>query len=110
MHLPTPLPLLDPDRLDRLSRELAHAAGELAGLRSALWSRAGNLHWHSPGARAFTAVLHELLGQLGHSATRLTELADAVRAHRHRAGSRAATLARVAQHGLEAVERAVRLP
>ena len=110
MHLPSPLPLLDPDRLDRLSRELADAAGELAGLRSVLRLRAGSLHWHSPAARAFGGVLHELLGQLGQSVTRLTELADAVRAHRLRAGSRAATLARVAQRGLDAVERAVRLP
>lgn len=110
MHLPTSLPLLDPDRLDRLSHELADAAGELAGLRSALRSRARDLHWHSPGARAFTAVLHELLDQLGQSATRLAELADAVRAHRQRAADRAATLARAAQRGLEVLERAVRLP
>lgn len=110
MHLPTPLSLLEPDRLDRLSRELADAAGELAGLRSALRSRAGELAWQSPGARAFAAVLHELLGQLGQSAGRLLELADAVRAHRHRAGSRATALARVAHRGVEAVERAVRLP
>jgi hypothetical protein len=110
MHLPTPLPLVDPDRLDRLSRELADAAGELAELRSALRSRAASMRWHSPGARAFAAVLHELLGQLGQTGTRLAELADAVRAHRHRAGQRAATLGRVTQRGLEAVERAVRLP
>ncbi len=84
MHLPTPLPLLDPDRLDRLSRELADAAGELAGLRSALRARAGDLHWHSPAARAFAAVLHELLGQLGQSGTRLS------RAGRRRPGPPAA--------------------
>lgn len=110
MHLPTPLPLLDPYRLDRLARELADAAGELAALRSALWSRAGTLQWHSPGARAFALVLHELLGQLGQSAGRLLELADTVRAHRHRAAARATGLARAAHRGVEALERAVRLP
>jgi hypothetical protein len=110
MQLPVPFSLLDASRLDALSRELAEAAAELAGRRSELRSRAAELAWHSPAARAFAALLHELLGQLGQSSSRLAELSATVRAHRQRAGDRAAALARLAHTGLAAVERVVRLP
>ncbi|MEO6501819.1 MAG: hypothetical protein ABIQ09_07885 [Jatrophihabitantaceae bacterium] len=113
MHLAEPFQpfqLLDPDRLERLSRELAGAAEELAGLRSALQSRAAGLRWHSGAARAFQAVLHELLGQLGQSGSRLSELSAAVQAHRRRAADRAASVARLAHASLDIVGRAVRLP
>ncbi|HEX8305925.1 MAG TPA: hypothetical protein VF612_13695 [Jatrophihabitans sp.] len=110
MHLPAPIPLPDLDRLDQLSRELESAAAELIGARSALRSRAEGLHWHSDGARAFQAVLHELLGQLGRSGSRLAELAAAVRAHRQRAAGHAAAVARLAHSALGSVDRAVRGP
>jgi hypothetical protein len=110
MHLPQPLPLLDLDRLEHLSRDLDRAAAELLSVRSALRSRAAGLQWHSGGARAFQAVLHDLLGQLSRSGSRLTELAAAVRAHRHRAAGRAATVARLAHSALDTVERAARRP
>ena len=83
---------------------------DLIALRSALRSRAGALHWHSPGSRSFQAVLHELLSQLGASGSRLTELAAAVRAHRHRAAGRAAELAAAVRSPLVAVEHLARLP
>jgi hypothetical protein len=107
MHLPGPFPLPDLDRLDQLGRDLDGAAAELISVRSALRSRAAGLHWHSDAGRAFQAVLHELLGQLGRSGSRLAELAAAIRAHRQRAASRAAT---VAHSALGTVERAVRRP
>jgi hypothetical protein len=110
MHLGEPSRLLEPARLDHLSRELAGAAGELAGLRSALQARAAGLQWHSEAGRAFSIVLQELLGQLGQSGARLGELSSAVSLHRQRASGRAAALARLAQPSLELVERAVRLP
>jgi chromosome segregation ATPase len=109
MQLPAPLSVLDSARLDALSRHLAEAAAELAGRRSELRSRAAELRWHSPAARAFATVLHELLGQLGQSSNRLAELSATVRAHRQRAGDRAAALARIAHGGLAAVEHLVRL-
>ncbi|HEY0168294.1 MAG TPA: hypothetical protein VGB75_14730 [Jatrophihabitans sp.] len=110
MHLGEPFQLLDLDRLDQLSRELAGRADELAGLRDALRSSAAGLRWHSGAARAFQGVLHELLGQLGQCGSRLAELAAAVRAHRRQAGGRAASGARLAHSGLELLERTVRLP
>lgn len=114
MQLPAPFALLDSGRLDILSRELAEAGAELAARCAALRSRAAELQWHSPAARAFAAVLHELLGQLGQSSSRLAELSAAVRGHRQRAGDRAASLARMAHSGgdriVAAVERVVRLP
>ncbi|HEV2885646.1 MAG TPA: hypothetical protein VGX49_01935 [Jatrophihabitans sp.] len=110
MYLPAPFQLLELHRLEHLSRELAGVAGELGGLCPALRSRAADLPWHSAGARAFQAVLHELLGQLGQSGMRLAELSAAVRAHRQRATDRAAAMGRVAHTALDAVERAVRLP
>lgn len=113
MHIGDPLHLFDSDRLDRLSRELAAAAAELSGLRSALRSRATGLHWHSAGSRAFQTGLQELLAQLGHSGSRLGELAGTLRAHRDRAVSRAAALATaaaVARAPVAALERLVRLP
>jgi len=110
MPMPVPSPLLDSARLDALSRELAGFAAELAARRSELWSRAGELSWHSPAARAFATVLHELLGQLDRAGGRLAELSATVRTHRQRAGDRAAALARLAHSGLAAVERVVRLP
>ncbi|HEX8096239.1 hypothetical protein [Jatrophihabitans sp.] len=109
MH-PYPLPLLDLDRLEQLSRDLDRAAEELLSVRSALRSRAAGLQWHSEGARAFQAVLHDLLGQLGRSGSRFTGLAAALRAHRHRAAGRAATAARLAHSALDAVERMARRP
>jgi hypothetical protein len=109
MHLPQPFPLLDLDRLEHLSRDLDRAASELLSVRSALRSRAAaGLQWHSGGARAFQAVLHDLLGQVSRSGSRLTELAAAIRAHRHRAAGRAATVARLAHSALDTVERAAR--
>jgi hypothetical protein len=110
MHLGTPLQLLDLDRLDHLSRELAGAAAELTRSRTALRTRATGLQWHSAGATAFQAVLHDVLGQLGHCGSRLIELSAAVRAHRQRAAGRAATVARLAHSALGTVERVVRLP
>ncbi|MEO7260321.1 MAG: hypothetical protein ABI047_03540 [Jatrophihabitantaceae bacterium] len=110
MHLGKPFQLLDSDRLTDLSRQLASAGGELTGLRSALQSRAAGLQWHSGAARAFQSVLHELLGQVGQSGSRLTELSAAVGAHRQRAAGRAASLARLAHSSLEVLERAVGLP
>lgn len=110
MRLPEPFQLLDLDHLDHLSRELAGAAGELSGLRSALRSRAAALQWHSGAAQAFQAVLHELLGQLAQSGSRLAELSAAVTAHRGRAAHRAASLGRLGHRSLELLERAVRLP
>ncbi|MDQ1722898.1 MAG: hypothetical protein QOI26_2632 [Pseudonocardiales bacterium] len=110
MHLGEPFQLLDPARLDYLSRELAGAAGELTGVRSTLRSRATGLHWQSGAARAFQAVLHDLLGQLGQSGSRLSELSAAVRAHRQRAAERASSVGRLAHSALDVVERAVRLP
>ncbi len=110
MPLPAPFALVDPGRLDALSRELAEAATELDRRRSELRARATELSWRSPAARAFAAVLGELLGQLGQSGSRLAELSATVRTHRHRAGDRAAALARIAHAGLAAVERVVRLP
>lgn len=113
MHLGDPLSLLDSDRLDRLSRELAAAAAELAGLRSALRSRATALPWHSAGSRAFAVGLQELLAQVGHSGSRLGELSGALRAHHHRAAGRAASLgmaSALARSPLAALERWARLP
>jgi hypothetical protein len=110
MHLPHPLSLLDLDRLDQLSHDLDRAAAELLSLRSGLRSRAAALQWHSGGARAFQSVLHDLLGQVSRSGSRLTELAAAVRAHRHRAAGRAASVARLAHSALDTVERAARRP
>lgn len=110
MHLGEPVQLLDLDRLEHLSRALAGAADELAGLRSALQSRAAGLQWHSGAARAFQAVLHELLGQLGQSGSRLTELSAEVRAHHRRAAERAASAAHLAHACLDLIGRAVRLP
>ena len=110
MHLPDPFSLPDLDRLDHLSSDLDGAAAELMSVRSALRSRAAGLHWHSDGARAFQAVLHELLGQLGRTGSRLTELAAAIRTHRQRAAGRAAAVARLAHSALDTVERAVRRP
>jgi hypothetical protein len=110
MHLPGPFPLPDLDRLEHLSRDLDRAAAELMSVRSALRSRAVGLHWHSAGARAFQAVLQELLGQLGRSGSRLAELAATVRAHRQRAAGRAATASRLAHSALDTVDRAVRWP
>jgi hypothetical protein len=113
MHLGHPLHLLDGDRLDRLSREVAAAAAELSGLRAALRSRAAGLHWHSAGSRAFQIAAQELLLQLSHSASRLAELAGALLAHRHRAASRAAALAAAAAAArtpITAIERLGRLP
>ena len=108
MHLPQPLPLLDLDRLEHLSRELDRAAAELLGLRSALRSRAAGLQWHSGAARACQAVLHDLLGQLGRSGARLADLAAMVRAHRLRAAGRAGVVARLAHSALDTLDRAVR--
>jgi hypothetical protein len=110
MHLGEPFQLLDPERLDQLSRELAGAADELTGLCSALQSRAAGLQWHSGAAGVFQAVLHELLGQLGQTGSRLTELSVAVQVHRRRAAGRAATAARLASAGLDVVARVARLP
>jgi predicted DNA-binding ribbon-helix-helix protein len=113
MHLGDPLHLLDSDRLDRLSRDLATAAAELGGLRSALRCRAAGLHWHSAGSRAFQAGLQELLAQLGHSGSRLGELAGALRVHQNRAAGRAASLgaaAAAARSPRAALERLARLP
>ena len=110
MHLPGPFPPPDLDRLEHLSRDLDRAAAELLGVRSALRSRAAGLQWHSGAARAFQAVLQELLGQLGRSGSRLTELAAGVRAHRHRATDRAAMVGRLAHSALDTVERAIRRP
>lgn len=127
MQLPPPATLLDPllsplpgvllgsvpvqgRHLDALSRALAEAADELAGRRSALGSRAAGLRWHSPAARAFGAVLQELLGQLGHSSSRLAELSAAVRSHRQRAGSVSRLAAAGSERILATVERMVRLP
>jgi hypothetical protein len=110
MHSFGPFPLPDLDRLEHLSRALDDAAAELVAVRSALRSRAGELHWHSGGARAFQAVLQDLLGQLGRSGSRLTELAAAVRTHRQRAAGRAATASRLAHSALDTVERVVRRP
>jgi len=101
-------------QLDALSRALAEAADDLAGRRSALRLRAAALRWHSPAARAFAAALHDLLGQLGQSSSRLAELSTAVRSHRQRAADRAGAVTRLAHAGgdriLAAVERMVGLP
>lgn len=110
MHLPQPLPLLDLDRLEHLSRELDRAAAELLSLRSTLRSRAAGLQWHSSAARACHGVLHDLLGQLGRSGVRLGDLAAMVRTHQRRAAGRAAVLARLAHSALDTVDRAVRRP
>ncbi|HEX8078828.1 MAG TPA: hypothetical protein VF557_01320 [Jatrophihabitans sp.] len=110
MHPGRAVQLLDLGRLEHLSRELAGAADELAGVRSTLRARAAGLGWHSGAARAFQAVLHELLGQLGQSGSRLTELSAAVRAHQQRAAGRAASVAQLAHASLDLVERVVRLP
>jgi hypothetical protein len=114
MHLGDPLQLLDGDRIDQLSRDVAAAAAELSGLRSGLRSRAAGLPWHSAGSRAFQAAVHELLLQLSHSSSRLAELAGALRLHRQRAAGRAAALAAttaaVAGSSIATVERLVRLP
>ena len=110
MHPGKAVQLLDLGRLEQLSHELAGAADELAGVRSALRAGATGLRWHSGAARAFQAVLHELLGQLGQSGSRLTELSAAVHAHQQRAAGRAASVAQLAHASLDLVERAVRLP
>lgn len=110
MHPGVAVQLLDLGRLDDLSRQLAGAADELAGLRSTLQDGAASLQWHSGGARAFQAVLHELLGQLGQSGSRLTELSAEVRAHQQRATGRAASAAHLAHASLDLIGRAVRLP
>ena len=110
MHLPQPLPLLDLDRLEHLSRELDRAAAELLSLRSALRARAAGLQWHSGAARACQGVLHDLFGQLGQSGARLADLAAMVRTHQRRAAGRAAALARLAHSALDTVDRAVRRP
>lgn len=110
MHLGQPVQLLDLDRLEHLSRALAGAADELAGLRSALQSKATGLQWHSGAAQAFQAVLQELLEQLGQTGSRLTELSGAVGVHQQRAAGRAASGAQLAHACLDLLERAVRLP
>lgn len=110
MHPAKAVHLLDLGRLEQLSRELAGAADELAVVRSALQARAAGLRWHSGAARAFQAVLHELLGQLGQSGSRLSELCGAVRAHQQRAAGRAASVAQLGSASLDLIERAVRLP
>lgn len=102
--------MVELDRLAHLGHEVDAAAAELAGLRSALRSRAAALGWHSGAAQAFQAVLLELLGQLGRSGSRLTELAAAIRQHRQRAAGRAAMVARLAHSALDTAERAVRRP
>jgi hypothetical protein len=113
MHIGDPFHLLDGDRLDQLSRDVAAASTELSGLRAALRSRAAGLHWHSAGSRTFQAAVQELLLQLCHSGSRLTELAGALLQHRQRAASRAASLAAaaaVASSPIAAIEGLARLP
>lgn len=110
MHPGVAVQLLDLGRLEDLSRQLAAAAAELAGARSTLQAGAAGLQWHSLGARAFQAVLHELLGQLGQSGSRLTELSAAVRVHQQRAADRATSAADLAHASLDLIGRAVRLP
>lgn len=113
MHLGNPLHLLDGERLEQLSRDAAAAAAELNGLRAALLARAAGLHWHSTGSHAFQAALQDLLLQLWHCGSRLTELAGALREHRQRAASRAASLgsaAALAASPVAAAQRLVRLP
>jgi len=110
MHLPQPLPLLDLERLEHLSRELDRAAAELLGLRSALRFRAAGLRWHSGAARACQAVLLDLLGQLGRSGARLADLAAMTRAHGRRAAGRVGAVARLAHSTLDTLDRVVRRP
>jgi hypothetical protein len=108
MHLPQSLPPLDLQRLEHLCRVLDSAAAELSATRTALRARAADLHWHSGAARAFQAVLHDLLGQLGRSGSGIAELSGVVRTHRARAAVRAAAAGRLARSVLEVTERAVR--